>query len=157
MSLQTGIEICEDTAVGFTWNWANVNRSWNDSAKNSLWASHHSEFLSKLVKYYSNSNKSPTRYNNFSSLLSWRLFTAQYVSGVLTPVIRSPTTAVAASGFAFISWWEQCCWSWSGPRARPRPTAVISPRYDGKTRGCYCSCWAPDDGRVDARNMLSCK
>jgi len=24
----------------------------------------------------------------------------------------------------------------------------------GKTRGCYCSCWAPDDGRGDARNML---
>jgi len=26
-----------------------------------------------------------------------------------------------------------------------------------RTRGCYCSCWAPDDGREDARNMLSCK
>jgi len=28
---------------------------------------------------------------------------------------------------------------------------------EGKTRGCYCSCWAADDGREDARNMLSCK
>jgi len=24
----------------------------------------------------------------------------------------------------------------------------------GKTRGCYCSCWAPDDGRENARNVL---
>jgi len=51
------------------------------------------------------SNKSPTRCNNFSSLLSWRLFTAQYVSGNLTPIIRSSTTAVAASGFIFGAWW----------------------------------------------------
>jgi len=43
-----------------------------------------------------------------------------------------------------------------GP-ARPRTTALLSPRFEGKTRGCYCSCWAPDDGRQDARNILSCK
>ena len=104
-----------------------------------------------------NSNKSPTRCNNFSSLLSWRLFTAQHVSGVLTPIIRGSTTAVAASGFIFGVWWWQCCWSWSGRPARPRPTALPSPHSEGKTRGCYCSCWAPDDGREDARNMLSCK
>jgi len=24
----------------------------------------------------------------------------------------------------------------------------------GKTRGCYCSCWTPDDGCDGARNML---
>jgi len=33
---------------------------------------------------------------------------------------------------------------------------LLPPRSSGKTRGCYCSCWAPDDGREDARNMLSC-
>jgi len=38
--------------------------------------------------------------------------------------------------------------------ARPRPTALLSPRSEGKTRGCYCSCWASDDGRKNARNML---
>jgi len=45
---------------------------------------------------------------------------------------------------------------WNSQPARPRPTALLSPRSNGKTRCCYCSCWAPDDGREDARNMLSC-
>ena len=36
-------------------------------------------------------------------------------------------------------------------------TARLSPRYEGKTRGCHCSHLAPDDGRENARNMLSCK
>jgi hypothetical protein len=40
-----------------------------------------------------------------SVLLSWRLFTTQHVSGVLMPVIRSSTTAIAASDFTFVSWW----------------------------------------------------
>ena len=41
----------------------------------------------------------------FFSLLSCRLLTAQYVSGVLPPNIKSSMTAVAASGFTFVSWW----------------------------------------------------
>jgi len=45
----------------------------------------------------------------FFSLLSWRLFTAQHVSGVFPPTIRSSVTAVAASGFTFVSWWWSCC------------------------------------------------
>jgi hypothetical protein len=45
----------------------------------------------------------------FSSLLSWRLFRAQHVSGVFAPIIRSSMTAVAASGFTFVSWWQSCC------------------------------------------------
>jgi len=89
-------------------------------------------------------------------LLSWRLFTAQHVSGVFTPIIRSSTTAGVASGLAVGAWW-QCWWSWSGRPVRLRPTALLSPLSEGKTRGCSCSCWAPDDGREDARNMLSCK
>jgi hypothetical protein len=36
-------------------------------------------------------------------------------------------------------------------------TARLSQRYKGKTRGCHCSHWAPDDGWENARNMLSCK
>ena len=30
-------------------------------------------------------------------------------------------------------------------------TARLSPRYEGKTRGCHCSHWAPDDGRENTR------
>jgi hypothetical protein len=45
----------------------------------------------------------------FFSLLSWRLITAQHVSGVFPPIIRSLMTAVAASGFTFVSWWQSCC------------------------------------------------
>jgi len=47
----------------------------------------------------------------FFSLLSLRLFTAQHVSGVFPPIIRSSMTAVTASGFTFLScqslssWW----------------------------------------------------
>jgi hypothetical protein len=44
-----------------------------------------------------------------------------------------------------------------GPAGPTMNVARLSPRYEGKTRGCYCSCCAPDDGREDARNMLSCK
>jgi hypothetical protein len=36
-------------------------------------------------------------------------------------------------------------------------TARLSPWYEGKTRRCHCSHWAPDDGLENARNMLSCK
>jgi hypothetical protein len=46
---------------------------------------------------------------HFFSLLSWRLFTAQHVSGVLPSIIRSSMTAVAASGYTFVLWWQSCC------------------------------------------------
>jgi hypothetical protein len=53
-------------------------------------------------------------------------------------------------------WWRKLFWSWSGRPARPRPTALLPPHSNGKTKDHYCSCWAPDDGHEDARNMLSC-
>jgi len=89
----------------------------------------------------------------FSSLLSWRLFTAQHVLGVFPPIIRSALTAVAASGFTFVSWWQSCCVRGrAGRPARPRthhdcyhdtkvkPEAVIELlMMDGKTPE---TCWA---------------
>jgi len=41
-------------------------------------------------------------------------------------------------------------------RAQPQPTALLPPCSNSKTRSCYSSCRAPDDGREDAQNMLSC-
>jgi hypothetical protein len=40
--------------------------------------------------------------------------------------------------------------------ARPRPTALLSPHSDGKPEAATATVVAPDDGRKDARNMLSC-
>jgi hypothetical protein len=40
--------------------------------------------------------------------------------------------------------------------ARPRPTALLSPRSDGKPEAATAVVVAPDDGHEDARNMLSC-
>jgi hypothetical protein len=95
----------------------------------------------------------------FFSLLSWRFFRAQHVSGVFPPIIRISETAAAASGFTFVSWWHSCCvGGWASRPAGPSThTARLSPRYEGKTRGWNCSHWAPDDGRENARNMLSWK
>jgi len=33
-------------------------------------------------------------------------------------------------------------------------TVRLSPRHEGKTRGCHWIHWAPDDGRENARNTL---
>jgi len=51
------------------------------------------------------SNKLTNQMQQSLQFITWRLFTSQHVSGVLTPIIRSSTTAVAASGFTFGAWW----------------------------------------------------
>jgi hypothetical protein len=40
--------------------------------------------------------------------------------------------------------------------ARPRPTALLSPRSEGKPEAVTAVVVAPDDGHEDARIMLSC-
>ena len=44
----------------------------------------------------------------------------------------------------------------AGRPARPRPTALLSPRTDGKPEAATAVVVDPDDGHKDARNMLSC-
>jgi hypothetical protein len=56
----------------------------------------------------------------FFSLVSWRLFTAQHVSGVFPPIIRSSMTAVAASGFYLRIVVTVVLCLWSVRPARPR-------------------------------------
>jgi hypothetical protein len=106
----------------------------------------------------------------FFSLLSWRLFTAQHVSGVLPPIIKSSMTAVAASGFAFVSWWQSCCVRVRGRAGRPaRPRTHIDNRLvcsliqtctlnSHLYRVTYTKCLidtinSPDDEHMAARNM----
>jgi DNA-binding IclR family transcriptional regulator len=47
----------------------------------------------------------PTRCSNISSLLLDVYVQLNMFRGVLTPIIRSSTTAVAASGFTIGAWW----------------------------------------------------
>jgi hypothetical protein len=39
--------------------------------------------------------------------------------------------------------------------ARPRPTALLPPSFDGKPEAATAVVVAPDNGREDARTMLS--
>jgi hypothetical protein len=72
------------------------------------------------------------------------------------PSSGATTTVVAASGLpSDLGGSSAVGRGRSGRPARPRPTALLPPRSNDKTRVCYWSCSAPDDGREDARSMLS--
>jgi len=68
---------------------------------------HHTFKVCKSVHHHTFQINQPTRCNNISKFITWRLLvcTAQHVSGVHAPIIRSSTTAVAASGFTVGVWW----------------------------------------------------
>jgi hypothetical protein len=92
----------------------------------------------------------PTRCNRFSCLLPDVYFQLMFGSS------SRPSSELNCSNSLLFYRWNRGCSSAIGRgRAQPRRTALLAPRCKGKSRGCYSSCWALDDGREDARNMLS--
>ena len=96
-----------------------------------------------MANEWDNSNKSPTRCNNF----------LVYYPGIYLQVNMFRAFSRPSSGARWLQWQPLVLPSYRGDSRAlfvvgpTTNTARLSPRYECKTRGCHCSHWAPDDGR----------
>ena len=84
----------------------------------------------------------------FHKFITWCLCVAQHVSGTIRSLqlhLDPPVLPLESAGWSVVS-----C-----RLARPRPTTLQPALSNSKTGGSLVQLNAPDDGRGDARNMLS--
>jgi hypothetical protein len=102
-----------------------------------------------------NLNKLPTWCNNF----------LVYSPDVCLQLNRFRAFSRPSSGARWLQWQPPVLPSYRGDSravfvvgpSGPNITTTVTTIQRGKTRSCHCSHWATDDGRENARNMLSCK
>jgi hypothetical protein len=95
-------------------------------------------FVSPCIIIYS--NKSTNQMHQSLRFIACHLHTAQYVSVILMPIIRSLSIAVATSGLLLESGGSSAVGhGWYGCQPdRPRPTTLLPPRSNGLQNNNSC-------------------